>query len=382
MIIRQPLIWATLLYIIGIMLGNPLPGIYFLCASVALLTAGMLLRKKTYAADALLFLFWITLGMARIGMEKEMPPENPLYNTVCEKAQEQQQLLTERLHKAGLGDEALSLSSALLLGNKTELDKETRRSYAQAGVSHLLALSGMHLGIIYGLLYIFFVRRIRFSEWKWFWLPPILLTIWGYAFVAGMPISLVRATIMFSFATIATLAQNDTPPLHILALSALAILLFSPSALFGIGFQLSFLAVFFIIALYQPLKRALGLQNIIAEMLLLSVVAQLGTAPLSIFYFHTLPLAGALVSTILIPLTTVIIYLGLMVLLAPVGCLTWLLNTAITLQNGIVKTAAGIPYATITDLYPSWWQVCLVYMLLLCIIARSHIKWGREDFNL
>lgn len=382
MIIRQPLIWATPLYIIGILLGNLLSSIFFLYASVAILVAGMLLRKKTFVADALLFAFWITLGMARIGMEKEMPSENQLYKVVCLKARQQQEAMTERLRDAGLDEESLSISSALLLGQKSGLAKETRKKYAQVGASHLLALSGMHLGIIYGILYMLFIRRIRFSEWKWFWLPPILLTIWGYAFIAGMPISLVRASIMFSLATIATFAQNDTPPLHILALSALTILLFKPSALFGISFQLSFLAVFFIIVLYQPLREIIRLRNVITDTLMLSVVAQLGTAPLSIYYFHTLPLTGAIVSVILIPLTTIIIYLELLTLLIPIECIAWLLTIVIKTQDWIVESLASIPYTTITGLYPTWWQVLLVYLLLLCIIARSHIQWKREDFNL
>lgn len=382
MIIRQPLLWVTPLYITGILLGNLLSSIFFLYASVAILVSGMLLRKITFVADALLFTFWITLGMARIGMEKEMPSENLFYKVVCQKAQQQQDALTERLRDAGLDEESLSISSALLLGQKSGLVKETRKKYAQVGASHLLALSGMHLSIIYGILYMLFIRRIRFSEWKWFWLPPILLIIWGYVFIAGMPISLVRASIMLSLATIATFAQNDTPPLHILALSALTILLFKPSALFEISFQLSFLAVFFIIVLYQPLRKIIRLRNVITDTLMLSVFAQLGTAPLSIYYFHTLPLTGAIVSVILIPLTTIIIYLGLLTLLIPIKCIAWLLTIAIKIQDRIIESLASIPYTTITDLYPSWWQVLLVYLLLLCIIARSHIQWSREDFNL
>ena len=218
MSIRQPIIWATMLYITGILLGNFFSSILFLYFSVGILVAGTILRKKTHIADALLFVFWITLGMARVATDNPQH-DNTYYETVCRKAQEQNHKLTERLQDAGLEDKALSVSSALLLGQKSMLDKETKKGYARAGVSHLLALSGMHLGIIYGLLYMLFIRRIRFSEWRWFWLPPILLTIWGYAFIAGMPVSLVRAAIMFSIATIATLAQADTPPLHILALA-------------------------------------------------------------------------------------------------------------------------------------------------------------------
>lgn len=381
MSIREPIIWATLLYITGILLGNIFSSILFLYLSAALLVAATLLRRKAHAADALLFAFWITLGMGRMGTDSPRQ-ENGCYEVISRKARAQNRLLAERLNRAGLDEQALTVSSALLLGQKQGLSRETRQQYARAGASHLLALSGMHLGILYGLMYILLIKRIRYSEWKWFFLPPILLTVWGYAFIAGMPVSLVRASIMFSLATIAMLAQADTPPLHILALSALIILLFTPAALMQVGFQLSFISVFFILVLYRPVKERLDIRNKAADMLLLSVVAQLGTAPLSIWYFHSLPLLGALVSIVLIPLTTVIIYLGLLILAVPAGWIAGLLNGAIGVQEWVVRTAGSIPHSTITDLYPAWWQVLLAYMLLLCIIARSRLQWSGEDFSL
>lgn len=381
MTIRQPVIWATLLYITGILLGNVFSSILFLYLSAGLLGAATLLRKKAHVADVLLFAFWITLGMGRMATDSPRQ-ENGLYEAISREAQERNRLLAERLDSTGLDEQALAVSSALLLGQKEGLSREMRRNYAQAGASHLLALSGMHLGILYGLMYILLIRRIRYSDWKWFLLPPILLTVWGYAFIAGMPVSLVRASIMLTLATIAALAQADTPPLHILALSALVILLFTPAALMQAGFQLSFISVFFILVLYRPVRERLGIRNKVADLLLLSVVAQLGTAPLSIWYFHSLPLLGALVSIVLIPLTTIIIYLGLLLLAVPVGCVAGLLNAAIALQDWIVRTAGSIPHSTITDLYPAWWQVLLAYMLLLCIIARSRLQWSGEDFSL
>ena len=381
MIIRQPIIWATPLYITGILLGNVFSSILFLYLSAGLLGAATLLRKKAHVADVLLFAFWITLGMGRMATDSPRQ-ENGLYEAISREAQERNRLLAERLDSTGLDEQALAVSSALLLGQKEGLSREMRRNYAQAGASHLLALSGMHLGILYGLMYILLIRRIRYSDWKWFFLPPILLTVWGYAFIAGMPVSLVRASIMLTLATIAALAQADTPPLHILALSALVILLFTPAALMQAGFQLSFISVFFILVLYRPVRERLGIRNKVADLLLLSVVAQLGTAPLSIWYFHSLPLLGALVSIVLIPLTTIIIYLGLLLLAVPVGCVAGLLNAAIALQDWIVRTAGSIPHSTITDLYPAWWQVLLAYMLLLCIIARSRLQWSGEDFSL
>ncbi len=381
MTIRQPVIWATLLYITGILLGNVFSSILFLYLSAGLLGAATLLRKKAHVADVLLFAFWITLGMGRMATDSPRQ-ENGLYEAISREAQERNRLLAERLDSTGLDEQALAVSSALLLGQKEGLSREMRRNYAQAGASHLLALSGMHLGILYGLMYILLIRRIRYSDWKWFFLPPILLTVWGYAFIAGMPVSLVRASIMLTLATIAALAQADTPPLHILALSALVILLFTPAALMQAGFQLSFISVFFILVLYRPVRERLGIRNKVADLLLLSVVAQLGTAPLSIWYFHSLPLLGALVSIVLIPLTTIIIYLGLLLLAVPVGCVAGLLNAAIALQDWIVRTAGSIPHSTITDLYPAWWQVLLAYMLLLCIIARSRLQWSGEDFSL
>ena len=134
MITRQPIIWATLLYIIGILLGNLFSSIIFLYISIALLATGTIVRKKAHIADALLFSFWLTLGMARVAMDNPQH-NNTCYEAVYRKAQEQNHKLKERLQNTGLDSEALSVSTALLLGQKSELSRETRKGYAQSIMS-------------------------------------------------------------------------------------------------------------------------------------------------------------------------------------------------------------------------------------------------------
>ena len=279
-----------------------------------------------------------------------------------------------RLERSGVSPRTLALCSALTVGEKSGLEYETKQAYRKVGAAHLLALSGMHLGIIYGILYLIFVRWMRHSKWRWFVLPLILLCLWGYALVAGMPVSLVRAALMLSILTIISLMQYNTDPLHLLALSAIIILLIAPTDLLSISFQLSFAAVFFLLALWTPLRERFPKMHWTMELLITSCIASLGTMPLVAYYFHQMPLLGPLLSLILIPLTTLIIYLTLAAMLLPVAPLGWLLNHVVSLQERILELAGSIPYSIVTDIYPSKTLVALMYGAMIIAIIRLRTR--------
>ena len=232
----------------------------------------------------------------------------------------------------------------------------------------------MHLGIIYGLLYLIFIRWVRHSRWRWHALPFILICLWGYTLMAGMPVSLTRAALMLSLFTISWLSQYDTDPLHPLALSAVIILLVSPGELFSVSFQLSFSAVFFIIALWGPLQDSLPKLPWAVRMLAVSCAAQLGTMPLTLYYFHQLPLLAPLLSLILIPLTTIIIYLTLVVLALPNAITGQALNMAEGLQNWIIGQAGSLHFATLTDIHLSGIAVALMYAAMIVAIVRLRTR--------
>ena len=377
MIIQHPMLWCAVALMAGIAVGLNFPMPYYLPLLVAVFAACCLTRKTRHLYDVLTLLVWFLLGCSRVAIEEgrweiengKLKIENGRWG-IEERAASVQSALTARLERAGVSPRTLALCSALVVGRKDGLKRETRQAYNRAGAGHLLALSGMHLGIIYGLLYLVFIRLVRFSKWRWHALPLVLLALWGYTLVAGMPVSLVRAALMLSFLTAFSLMEYDTDPLHPLALAAIIILLIAPRTLLSVSFQLSFAAVFFILALWRPLSERFRGVNWAIRMLMVSCIASFGTMPLVAYYFHQVSLIGPLFSLILIPLTTVIIYLTIATMVLPVAPLGSLLNYAEAVQNKVIEWAGSIPGGLLTDVYPGKLSIALVYGVMLIGIVR------------
>ena len=246
MIIQHPMLWCTAFLAMGIAVGLWFPLPCYLPLLATCVIACTLLRKRRHWHDGLTLVVWLLLGCSRASVVSITETKPTWQLTVEQRAKQVQTTLIARLERSGVSSQTLALSSALVVGKRDDLNRETKQAYRQVGASHLLALSGMHLGILYAFLYMIFIRWVRHNQWRWFSLPLILLCLWGYALVAGMPVSLVRAALMLSILTILSLMQYDTDPLHPLALSAIIILLITPTDLYSISFQLSFAAVFFL----------------------------------------------------------------------------------------------------------------------------------------
>ena len=151
--------------------------------------------------------------------------------------------LAERYAIADMDAEAQAIVVASTLGDRSQLSSQTRDLYSAAGASHLLALSGLHLSIIVGLFLMFLNGRLYLSRWRPLVGGLVILFIWCYAFVAGLPTSLVRASLMMSLFLVGSLLNRNGQPLHWLVLTALVMLLIRPVYLFDVGAQLSFAAV-------------------------------------------------------------------------------------------------------------------------------------------
>ena len=369
MIVQHPLLWCAAFLAAGIAVGLYFPLPYYLPLLAVLVILCTLLRKTRHLYDVLTLLVWFLLGCSRasIGSANEEPAWQ---SAIKQEAKQIQTTLISRLQKAGLSPSTLALTSALTVGEKGGLQYETKEAYRKVGAAHLLALSGMHLGIIYGFLYFILVSWVRFKRCRWYALPIILLSLWGYALIAGMPVSLVRAAIMLSVFTIISMMGYDSDLLHALALSAIIILLISPSELLSVSFQLSFSAVFFILTLWAPLRNRFPKLPWIVRLLAVSFVATLGTMPLVCYYFHQLPLLGPFLSLILIPTTTLIIYLTLLVMAFPFAPLGKVLNAIEAFQQSVIDWAGSIPGSTLTDIYPSLASVILIYIAMLLAIIR------------
>lgn len=381
MTVRQPLWWSVGLMAAGIMAAHAWPSTLYLPAACLILLLATLMQVMHRGGGWCLLLFWAAFGAARMYMEDTLPhPTQSTWQALQTKVEQRNEALAARMQQAGLHDDARTLIPALLLGRKQEITADTRQSYSSSGAAHLLALSGLHLGILYGLLHLLILRRLRQSQWRWFALPPLLLLLWGYVLLAGMPLSLVRAAVMCTAVMTATLAHRALSPMHALALSAWVILVLSPESLFSLSWQLSFLAVFFILAVQLPRRSGRKQPGRLAQGIMVSAAAWLGTAPLAAYHFHTLPLLGIPLSMLLIPLTTLIVYLALALLLVPVGPLASLLNLLASVQNHIVARCAALPGATVGNLHPQAWQVAVVYALLLLALLRLEAHREQEPF--
>ena len=374
MIVQHPLLWCAVSLMAGISIGFYFPLPLYLPLLFVAVVACTLTRKTRHLHDVITLAVWLLLGCSRAFVAVGSNAEPSWQRDVREKAKAVQTHLVARLESSGVAPRTLALCSALVVGKKDGLMRETRQAYAQVGASHLLALSGLHLGIIYGFLYFLLVHRVRHGRWRWFSLPLILLCLWGYAWVAGMPVSLVRAALMLSLLSVVSLMQYRTDPLNPLALSAIVILLVEPDNLLSISFQLSFAAVFFLLALWSPINERFPRLCWAVKVMAVSCVAQLGTMPLTLYYFHQLPLLSPLLSVVLIPMTTLIIYLTIAAMLLPIPPIGWTLNYVEAWQEKFIDVAGSIPWGTLTDIYMSATLVALIYGAMILAIVRLRTR--------
>ncbi len=231
------------------------------------------------------------------------------------------QMVNERCEirlNENLGALSFGILNALLLGDRGALDTETKAKFSEGGIMHILAVSGLHVGILYLILnYILgFLKRYRFGKPAYYLL--ILTILWSYALIAGWSNSVIRATLMFSIFLIAEMINRKHYPLNTTAFSALLILLFNPNALFQISFLLSYAAVFSIILFYVNFYRLLDIKNKFLKscwkILCVSLAAQIGTFPITLYFFKTFQPAFLLFNLIAIPAAFVFLSLGLLLL--------------------------------------------------------------------
>ena len=273
-----------------------------------------------------------------------------------------------------LGTEEAAIAAAMSLGDKRSLDAAQRQSFSATGVSHVLALSGLHLGILFSLYSLLFVNRLPSRRGRVFASLVGVALLWGFALLVSFPLSLVRATVMFTLWQLSVVLYGERSSLNNLALAALLILLFSPASLFDIGFQLSFTSVFFILLLTPHIPRPRWLRRsrllpLVYGWLTVSIVAQIGTGPLVAYYFHTIPLVGLLGNLLAIPLAYVILGLALVFFLIPgfQGLTATLLGWCIRFLTGAVGWMSAWPYSHIKA-YPHWAEVMVCYVLLLALL--------------
>jgi competence protein ComEC len=281
-----------------------------------------------------------------------------------------------------------AVASALLLGYQDDLSDELRTAYAETGSMHALAVSGSHVGMLYmGLLFLTQRLRLR-GRWRLLETAFILLTIWGFTLLTGATASVLRASVMFSTYLLGKAFWREASAWNVLPASAFGLLLMNPYFLFDAGFQLSYTAVagmvFFYPRLYKLFPPGPRWLDEGLKVLLVGVSAQLGTLPLSLFYFNQFPvyfwLAGWLVvlggaiflwgGAVLILLDTVSPTLAHWLGLILYGMLQWLNKAILFIQN--------LPGSVVSDVWIPGWVVAALYgclMLLGCLLVWRKGRW-------
>ena len=239
-------------------------------------------------------------------------------NTLRGHAANFRQLINEKLTNYNFTKDELSIINALILGQRQGIDKDLYESYTNAGAIHILAVSGLHVGII--LLILSFVLKPleRIKHGYFIKTIVILLLLWSYAIIAGGSASIVRATTMFSIVAIGLNLKRTSNIYNTLATSIFVLLLIKPSFIFDVGFQLSYAAVFAIVSI-QPiieplLKPKNKLLSLLWKTLTVTVSAQFGIIPISLYYFHQFPSLFWLSNLVIIPILGIILGLGLLVI--------------------------------------------------------------------
>ena len=278
------------------------------------------------------------------------------------------------LEEHHLSGREYAVVSALLLGYREYLDEDLRREFAGAGAMHILCVSGLHVGIIYLVLKFMFSFLKKMPYGKFMQTTMIILLIWLYAAITGFSPSVLRASTMFSFVAIGQSFHRTTNIYNTLAASAFVLILIDPYIITRIGFQLSYLAVFSIVALQPWLYRHLYFKNYFLDkawaIVTVSIAAQLATGPLALFYFNQFPNYFLLTNLLVIPLASIIIYTALLTLLLTpvplVGMLTGkTLSGVVFLLHKSVQLIEGLPYATTRNVFISLPETLVIFLILI-----------------
>jgi competence protein ComEC len=299
--------------------------------------------------------------------------------------------LHEQYRQMGIEGKELGILSALTLGYRENLDKDVQRSFSVSGAMHVLAVSGLHTGIVWGIV----VWLLTLGGWfkplweeKWKrWLLNIIaiVLIWMYAFVTGLSPSVMRSALMLSFWALSGLLEKQISRWNPLFSAAMIILIINPLALWSVSFQLSFAAVAGIMLIGQKMQRSISLKGrmlqYVGGLMLVSVAAQIATMPLTMHYFGQTSNYFALTNLVVIPMAGVLLVLGFGTLamswcvigewlgVATKWC-TWLLRE-------VVEWIEGLPFSTTQISLESGSVFCL-YGAIVCglmMMRGSKIHW-------
>lgn len=284
--------------------------------------------------------------------------------------------LFDRIFSSHLDGDELAVASALVLGDKSLLSQDVRDSFGASGAMHVLAVSGLHIGIILELLLFFFGRLPKIFTKKRAIIVSLII-IWLYSMIIGFPPSVVRATLMFTLLTVSRLSSEQSDSLNTLFFSAFVMLVFEPLLVYDIGFQLSYLAMLGILTVYKPIASLFFFRNKwirkLWEGTSVGIAAQLFTFPLTLYYFHQFPNYFLLTNIGMMVFAGMVLSLGIILL-----SINWIsiLGKLIAICFGFsiaamlyfVQWIEGLPGALADGFVLNPWIVLVLYIVLMSIL--------------
>ncbi len=279
------------------------------------------------------------------------------------------------VQEKNIEEENIGVIMSILLGDKRELGREVSEEFSAAGASHILAVSGMHVGIFYVVFVLLFSRRLYKRKSKLAYLLCFLLIImvWAYAFVTGLSPSVERASLMFSVYLIDRCVFNSRFDGKVIALSGILMMIANPLVVFDVGFQLSFAAIISIVVFMPYFMGMVKLKGVmqmrVYQLFAVSFAAQLGVFPLVLLYFYQFPVYFMFSSILVTLLAPLMIYGGVLFLIfAKVGELGGIfggmLDLCVDFFRHSVEYVAQMPMSTV-HCAVEWWQVVVMYIMLI-----------------
>jgi competence protein ComEC len=297
--------------------------------------------------------------------------------------QQIQKHLQKKITQSISDSSSSAILSALLLGETSLLTKETTSDYSVAGVVHILAVSGMHVALIYQLILI--ILKITFrKKRKWLTFILAMTLLWGYGALTGFSASVVRACCMFSFFVISDCFLLSRNTANTIAGSTILILYFQPYLIFNLGFLLSLTAVLGIVVIHPIIMRSFYTENKITYYLITSssitLSAQLATLPITLYIFHSFPLYFIAANLILVPWSTLILYIGIAFIFfseIPIfgNLITQILDLTASGMNQFIHLIHYLPQAQLSEINFNFEQALTAYALLFSIVVVIIYKW-------
>lgn len=278
-----------------------------------------------------------------------------------------------------------AIANAMILGYKKNLSEELYTAYSETGAIHVLAVSGLHVGVIC-MLFVFLFKRIASTHWsiRVAKIAVLLSIVWMYCLITGAAPAVVRASVMFSLLVIGKEISGSTNIYNILMASAILILAYDPYLIFQASFQFSYLAlvsiVFFHNKIMAPFLTPWKIPNYFIGLIVVSIAAQILVFPVTTYYFHKFPIYFILSGIVAVPMAFLILTIGITSILLYsipyIGCaLAWILNGLLWVFEYLINFIHKLPYASINGIWYEPAETLLIYLCLILGMISLYTKY-------